>query len=202
MTKIKGKPSYRKHYKKYQKRELILIVCEGEATEPNYFKSFRLATLRVEAVGTGRGSCEVVKEAEKYYKKYLKSDNLKRKNVWCVFDKDVEKINRINDAFRLAEKKCFNVAFSNECFELWYVLHFNFHQARSHRDDYCKILSDKLKMEYKKNDPDIHDLLKDKVLAIKNAKKLEKIHGNEDYSNKNPYTSVYNLVEFLSKNEI
>ncbi|TGG87894.1 RloB domain-containing protein [Geotoga petraea] len=30
----------------------ILIVCEGEKTEPNYFKAFRITSVQVQVIGT------------------------------------------------------------------------------------------------------------------------------------------------------
>ncbi|HMZ32282.1 MAG TPA: RloB family protein, partial [Methanoregulaceae archaeon] len=48
--------------------------------------------------------------------------------VWVVFDKDSSdenetKIKRFEDAFTIAEKENFKVAYSNEVFELWLLLH-------------------------------------------------------------------------------
>lgn len=35
-------------------KQIFLIVCEGERTEPNYFKSFRITSANVIVVGTGQ----------------------------------------------------------------------------------------------------------------------------------------------------
>jgi hypothetical protein len=59
----------------------ILIVCQGEKTEPNYFRSFRVADVQVE-FGNGDPS-QVVAFAEDRY-----AENPRREAVWCVFDKD------------------------------------------------------------------------------------------------------------------
>lgn len=38
----------------------ILIVCEGENTEPSYFRQFRLASLTVKVEGLGSNTMDLV----------------------------------------------------------------------------------------------------------------------------------------------
>ncbi|MCB0540449.1 MAG: RloB domain-containing protein [Bacteroidetes bacterium] len=117
-------------YRKYQ--QFFLIVCEDESTEPYYFENFvdlfPKETLFLKAVGTGLDPLGVtqrsIEEREKLYE-------LRRKEidfVWVVFDKDdadenEAKIDKFNEAFRLAEEQSINVGYSNEVFELWLLLH-------------------------------------------------------------------------------
>jgi hypothetical protein len=80
-------------------------------------------------VGTGRSAKGVVErciiEREK-----LREES--RKNVdytWAVFDKDDADLipanaQRFNDAFTIAEENEIAIAYSNEVFELWPLLHF------------------------------------------------------------------------------
>ena len=93
----------------------FLIVCEGEKTEPNYFKCFPVSTRpKIEIVGAGCETIAVVKEALK-----LKKDK-NFDNIWCVFDRDPSQdktAQRFNSALQLAEKENIKVAYSNECFE-------------------------------------------------------------------------------------
>jgi phosphoribosyl-ATP pyrophosphohydrolase len=122
--------------------------------------------------------------------------------VWCVFDKDDFPKKNVEEAFELAHKEQIQVAYSNQSFELWYYLHFTYHDAALHRSDYIEKLKDKFGFQYRKNDPDVYFHLLDlQENAIKNAKKLSSSYGEaENVANCDPYTSVYLLVEELNRN--
>jgi RloB-like protein len=111
---------------------LFLIVCEDQNTEPAYFKNFISQipeeTIYLKAVGTGRDPKGVVEQAVKE-KENLSIEAKKEVDVvWAIFDKDdadenTTKIQRFNDAFEIAENNRIEVAYSNEVFELWLLLH-------------------------------------------------------------------------------
>ena len=44
-------------------RQSFLIVCEGEKTEPNYFKKYRAPKTIIELVGVGDNTVTVVEKA-------------------------------------------------------------------------------------------------------------------------------------------
>ena len=72
--------------------EKILIVCEGEKTEPNYFEDAReyfcLETVNVEVRGEcGSDPVSVVKFAKQRYREEKDAGDAFDK-VFCVFDKD------------------------------------------------------------------------------------------------------------------
>lgn len=189
-----------------QERKYFLIVCEGEKTEPNYFRYFKNKLPKhllntVELIGEGDNTVNVVKKAIS-----LKFDRLEDPinpeydEVWAVFDKDDFPNERINSAFNLAKQNEVKCAFSNQSFELWYVLHFQYLDANLHRSQYIDILSDLLGLKYEKNSEEIvgHIFEKgDLDLAIKRSKKLEKMNKGKSPSNSVPFTSVYLLVENL-----
>ena len=104
----------------------FLIVCEGERTEPNYFKELvrdRYSEVRSgDIVGEGRSTCALVKRTEEIREKLESQRQLRFDCVWVVFDKD--DFNDFNEAIALAERKGYKAAWSNEAFELWYLLHF------------------------------------------------------------------------------
>lgn len=112
---------------------LFLIVCEDEKTEPYYFEQFISdfpdETVFLRAVGTGRSSLGVVERSE-VEKEILASESNKLVDeVWVVFDKDdAEKspgnTDRFKKAFKKAQELNHRVAYSNEVFELWLLLHF------------------------------------------------------------------------------
>lgn len=44
-------------------KQSFLIVCEGERTEPDYFKAFRMTTATVKAVGQAMNTISLVNKA-------------------------------------------------------------------------------------------------------------------------------------------
>jgi hypothetical protein len=116
--------------KKY--KYLYLIVCEDENTEPFYFRSFKNRipeeSIYLLEVGTGRDPQGVVERAVVEREALSKEARRSVDVVWVVFDKDdadqnAAKIARFDEAFRLAKHEKFKMAFSNEVFELWLLLH-------------------------------------------------------------------------------
>ncbi|GGA08608.1 RloB family protein [Okeania sp. KiyG1] len=61
--------------------ERFLIVCEGEETEPNYLRSFRVPKDVIDVRGLGEEPSKLVKEPIKIRDKEDNNDL-----VWCVFD--------------------------------------------------------------------------------------------------------------------
>ena len=116
----------------------ILIVCEGENTEPSYFDQFKLSLATIKTVGKGFNTVSLVKQAIELSKKG------KYEKVWCVFDADPKPDNpkqsqNFNAAIGMATTNGFGVAYSNQAFEYWLILHFEDHQGGlMNRDDYEK----------------------------------------------------------------
>jgi hypothetical protein len=179
-------------------RKTFLIFCEGEKTEKNYFEAFRRGA-RVEdflVLGTGMNTKSIVE----YAVRLCKSDDYAvYDEVWCVFDKDSFTFEQFNTAIQKAQAKNIHVAYSNEAFELWYLLHFRYSDAPAPRTTYKKELSKYLGTEYQKNDLNMYQtLLPLQTIAIRNAKKLEQIHVSNSPAEHNPVTLVYKLVESLN----
>jgi hypothetical protein len=67
--------------------DILLIVCEGEKTEPIYFnelkKAFRLSNANIKVCGRGFDPLGVVSFAIETYRKEPEFDR-----VYCVFDRD------------------------------------------------------------------------------------------------------------------
>jgi hypothetical protein len=178
-------------------RTRFLIVCEGKKTEPNYFRSFRVNRDVVEIdikPGLGQQPSQLIKIAE--------NENIKGDydQVWCVFDRDNWTANDFNNAIISAKNKGFKVAYSNEAFELWYVLHFEFLNAGINRKDYVKKLNGALSKQYLKNSETIYDeLLNKQDIAIKNAIKLLSQYQSPIPAINNSSTTVHLLVQELNK---
>lgn len=181
----------------------FLIVCEGEKTEPNYFKSFEVTSASISVIGTGRNTIDLVRKTinlviqeEQNGSPYTSEDQ-----VWCVFDKDSFSEDVFMGAIKLAHDNNFRVAYTNEAFELWYLLHYTYSDAALPRQVYKHKLSKYLGREYQKNDRRIYDDLYEKQgTAKRNAYKLMSIYSNHYPAKDNPSTTVHLLVEELNKN--
>ena len=120
--------------------------------------------------------------------------------VWCVFDKDSFSDEDFGNAINKAKAKGYKVAYSNEAFELWYLLHFHYYDMALGRDDYIVKLTEHLKRKYRKNDLFMYEtLLSKQEEAIKNAKNLLSKYIPVNPSNDNPSTTVFELVEYLNQ---
>jgi RloB-like protein len=177
-------------------RQRFLIVCEGEKTEPNYFRSFRVPknVAEIDVKGVGENPSKLVNSA-----KGLKEQE-DYDQVWCVFDRDSWTPEDFNNAIKNAENQGFKVAYSNEAFELWYVLHFEFLNTGIPRSDYLQKLSLLLNQRYQKNSEKIYDELFDKQpTAIKNAINLLNQYDPHIPARDNPSTTVHLLVQELNR---
>ncbi|MDF2651270.1 MAG: hypothetical protein K0Q73_7075 [Paenibacillus sp.] len=194
-----------KSNEKRELRETFLIVCEGERTEPNYFLKFPIKkdVIEVDVVGEGRNTESLVREAIKR-KRIAETQGKPYVQIWVVFDRDSFPAGNFQKAIKLCDVNTINYAVSNEAFELWYLLHFNYYDSAMSRIQYGSKLSEQMGRKYEKNHVDIYETLKDKQeLAIKRAKKLKKyqfdLRGHDDYCISNPITTVYELVEVLNR---
>jgi hypothetical protein len=179
-------------------------VCEGEKTEPYYFKSFPVnpKVIKLDIKGEGRNPKSLVEKAIEL-KNGSESDETDQ--FWCVFDRD-KNPNNPNDsqnfkaAITLAQTNGIKVAYSNDAFELWYLLHFDYYNTGISRREYKNRLTNKLGHEYKKNGETIYEELKDKQEnAIKNAKRLLQKYDRPNPESDNPSTTVHLLVEELNR---
>lgn len=187
----------------------FLIVCEGEKTEPNYFRAFteRWSEVKeIKVAGCGCSTCQLIIEAKKLREKLERERMVPFDRVWLVFDKDEFK--DFNKAIAKAKKEGMNCAWSNQAFELWYVLHFQYLVTGVDRKQYIEMIEDKVrkasknkKFEYKKNDVGFYQILQehgDEDFAFKNAEKLRNRHkGKSNYATHNPRTEVDLLVDEL-----
>jgi len=184
----------RKNFKPIKKN--FLIVCEGTKTEPKYFQCFRVPKKVFDVVGLGANTESLVEKAIKI----RDNESTSYDEVWCVFDRDSFPAQNFNNALALAESNNIHIAYSNEAFEIWYLLHFNFHDTATSRTQYKTMLTDRLGFPYQKNDPAMYDhLLHLQEAAIRNAKKLFKSYANHRPSLDNPSTTVHDLVQKLNK---
>lgn len=189
--------------------EYHLIVTEGTDTEPNYFEEIKRIinekysdriVLKVE--GKGDNTLNLFEKARE-----SASGPNDYKHVWIVYDTDdfpADHINRTAELCKKTEEDTtqFHAIWSNQCIELWFLLHFGFYHSDIHRCEYWPKLTEWLsyigKGEYKKNRADMYSVLRPYLNdAIENAKKLEKLNEGKTPSASAPGTKVYELIEIL-----
>lgn len=203
MAKRRGRQGFRKrknsNYRRRRRDRLevlqrFLIVCEGEKTEPRYFEGFRVPQLVVDVKGLGNDPKRIVEEAIR------KSEEAEYNQVWCVFDRDDVEVGDFNGALQRARSQQIQVAYSNQAFELWYLLHFDFHNTAISRRDYVTKLSKSMGREYRKNDSRMFDLLSSRQnTAIQNANRLLGQYSPHNPASDNPSTTVHTLVTQLKR---
>ena len=122
---------------------------------------------------------------------------------WVVFDKDDFPAKDFNDAIALAKKNGFKVAYSNQAFEYWFLLHFNLYKGALHRNSYADMLSRLAGISYSKTEGFgaimYNRLLHLQPQAIKNAATVlaDVSHGNPAMEESS--TTVHLLVEELNR---
>jgi hypothetical protein len=184
----------------------LLVVCEGEITEPQYFRGLerflRDATLSIEIPPERGEPKNLVEVAKKFNSAAVQDawrsgdDNLRFDEVWCVFDRDDHE--RFNTACQMARDNLFKLAVSNPSFELWLLLHFQDNPGAQHRDRIEQMLRGKIHdydkaVDFKMFNAGLND-------AGARAKRIGD-HAREDGENlyANPSTSVFLLVASMLK---
>ena len=181
----------------------FLIVCEGKRTEKHYFERFKanvkVHSIRVEGVGVD--ALGVVEAALAIARQDSSAGREGYDQVWCVFDRDSLSAERFNTALDEAQGNGFYVAYSNQAFELWYWLHFDYQHTGISRADYGAKLTERLGFPYKKNDLRMYDrLLPYQPAAIRNAQRLVDSYGPDHNPERdNPCTNVHLLVQELNR---
>ena len=177
----------RKHEYKKARANSYLILTEGIQTEPNYFNGIKkiiennlggnvdiVECPQIDVSGEGCSTLSLIAEADRIINKA----SIIYQNVWLVFDKDDFK--DFDSAIDEAIKKGYKVAWSNQSFEYWLYLHFNYSDCALHRTDWNKKLNEIFQEydlgdgTYQKNYENLFNLVNTfdgMETAIKNAKR-------------------------------
>jgi hypothetical protein len=218
----------------------FVIFCEDDVSEPDYFESFRKDQVVIVTAHRGQKHKRLnVEKAIAYCVengliKYIKGVPTpmfeEGFQVCCVFDRDrnrEEEANILdetsfNTSIKLAHDLSINVAWSNDAFEIWVLLHVEDIEGKeaelTHRDTYYEklvayfkslqappeILQRKLAGANFSYDsiksrkvfiPVVLPILKSKTqIAIERAKKLEALHTHKPFHERVPCTTVHHLV--------
>lgn len=214
--KRRSQPTFKRPSPFKEEIPTILIVCEGRNTEPSYFRHFRLLTAVIKTIGAGRSTLSLINEAIRL------REERNYDQVWCVFDADPMAANHnhaknFNEAIKKAALNNIQVAYSNQAFEYWLILHFEDHQGgKIPRSDYHKKINkhlSPLKQQYegkkgKSISKELFEVLQDKdpksnktrqQLAIDRAKKIYSALTHQNPAEEESSTTVYKLVEILQK---
>ena len=176
----------------------VLIICEGEKTEPNYFNGLKnylkLSSANVEIVGEGATPKKIVERAKELDKREKgKGDPFDK--IFCVFDKD-----RHSDypkaLDQLKSRKNYVAITSVPAFEYWLLLHYLY--TTKPYEDASEVLHDlkRYMPDYQKNHTGIFNKLQGKLeTAKRNAEQSLEAANQADTDN--PSTNVHTLVQSL-----
>ena len=184
--------------------KLFLIVCEGRNTEVEYLRCIPAPNADVIVEGGHGSKTALVRKALKLTKQHV------GREVWCVYDMDydggqVGQKQDFNESIELARRNQMNVAYSNDAFELWFVLHYQDVEQALLRYDYYRILNRlwdiddyEEKGKHKQFCQGIYDRLSSRQnQAIKRASRLFEMCKDKSFANQNPCTTVFQLINAL-----
>ena len=214
------------HYKKseeqwYTKRrnkriliapERHLILCQGEKTEPNYFEEIKKrinerykGKITISVQPSKNGRLALLEEAERIATSSEKDVD----HIWLVFDKDDFNKDEFDNTVFKAEnlnKKAnakYHVLWSNQCIEVWFLLHLIDLKVDVKRKEYIQKINDNwkkygIKGEYTKNDKQIYNKLeKYQNIAVERAKRIILENKGKAPSQIAPASMIYELIEML-----
>lgn len=179
-------------------RPTVRIYCEGQ-TEENYFNMLRQKYHQF-SVSVKRPPIKVKSMARSG--KALLHDVLadpklsKQDKVYLVFDHDEHSKQELLECFDQARKSKYDIKilFSNICFEVWILMHFEPVTAAFSRPQLFSKLSGKqyFNEEYSKNKGQKIDILRDRVsTAVKNANRISSPTDQPtQIIKKDPYTNI------------
>lgn len=188
----------------------LLIVTEGEKTEPLYLKGMTDyikaanpgARLDVCVQGVGMGTVRLVEEAIQIANR----SPFPYENKWVCFDKDDFK--DFDEAITKAQEFSFKVAWSNQAFEYWLYMHFYYAKSALHRDIWFEKVDETLQAwglgRYTKNMENMFSVFAADgrlKVAMRNATQIRREYQSKDIppSRRDPCTAVDELVRSLEE---
>lgn len=186
--------------------DAVLIVCEGEKTEPNYFSglrnAYRLSSANIKIVPSDWGTdpMSVVTFAIE------QANGGAYDRTYCVFDRDghanYEAAIRTVRNSELARAGTLFAVPSWPCFEVWVLLHFAYSTApyvAAGNLSACAVVMREVQrhfQNYTKGHKNVFDVLAPRIIdAIRHAQNLER--HNENAGSSNPATQIHKLVQYL-----
>ena len=192
-----------------KQKSKILIAAEGKnKTEKTYFSNFEDGKKSYNITYARGNNTDPLKLVKMLIKEIdeLKLDLQDDDVAYCIFDTDVDpnKNKIIEEAIQLARRNNIKIITSSPCFELWFLLHYDYTTANMDSEEVIKRLKEYYP-KYEKNINIYPDIIKEIDLAIDRAKKLEKYQTDNNRRigtvEANPNTEVYKIVEYLMKKD-
>lgn len=178
--------------------KVFIIACEGEKTETLYFTHITegLRRVRVVPLPTGRDGRNSPLELVNRLKAELR--NFPDAEAWIVFDCDNHfqgaHFRGTRKALIAAQKGGYQIAISNPCIELWFLLHLE--EVTGECDEsHCTARLKQLLSSYNHSRYRPEELRAGVTLAIERAKKLD-VSVEADLPS-NPGSRIYRLMEEL-----
>ena len=181
----------------------ILVFTEGEATEVIYLTHlYRQHREKVAVVIDNRHGTPltIVRHAVAEREKCLKDERRGRgtgyDKYWCVID--VDEHPDLAEAHRVAQRHGINLAVSNPCIELWFVLHGEDQFAYIHRHDVQRRSAELFGFDKRPDTKTLDRLTTLYPVAQARAEALDMMHEqNGSPEGSNPSTSMGPLVEAI-----
>lgn len=183
-------------------RPKILIVCEGEKTEPNYFNGLRnelrLSSAKVEITGKSASNPMGVVSFAKDRCGEEERSGFPFDRVFCVFDRnnhgDYDKALREVEKTKRPEE-VFHATVSVPAFEYYLLLHYEYTTTPCTSAQVLSRLKKHIR-GYKKGNKDILQITRNKLETAKdNARKS--LTAARKSGSDNPITRAHELVEFM-----
>jgi hypothetical protein len=197
--------------------KMLIIACEDSVSAPLYFRAIFSDLKENHAIAAKSLIIANHKhtDPEGVLKDLLAYPNYQDfEYQWIVIDRDEERtkirndnsasghtLENFNNAISDATSKGIKVAYSNPCFEIWYLLHFEYRNTAIDRVELNNILE--RNYQYAKNK--LFSQILDQKLqntAIENSKRLIQswidMQGTTKPVTDNPSTTIHDLVELLN----
>lgn len=180
----------------------VLIVCEGKKTERLYLDELnrhygsKILLVFSDTHSAPKSIVETAVARKKQAAKMAQQDpNESLEAVWCVFDRDEHPL--VPEALDQARANNIPVAFSDPCFELWLLLHFQ--DQTAHLDRHAASRNCKNHMPGYMKSPDMPGLLARLPNAEERADALCQRQIKNKQERQNPWTEVHQLIAALRK---
>lgn len=189
-------------------RRRILVFCEG-ATEERYLRwiasKFRSHLVDIEATGSVgvpetvvSRAVEARAELQRGAGRSFSSSFDQLFTVWAMFDKDDHEV---AEPLNRASVNGVNAAYSNPCFELWALIHFEEHEAPDDRVRVQKKLRNLMPgYDHERSPYLVCDMLTEERMddALGRAPTMRQRRMEEGDPIGNPYTSVDELIRQIA----
>lgn len=186
-------------------RRELLVFAEGKVTEEEYLNHYHRRHRRHVSVHIDdfRGvPLSLVRRAIDAKKKSEQEAKRRRgrayDEIWCVFD--IDQHSGLKEALSLAREHNINVAVSNPCIELWFVLHFANQTAHIERHDVQATARVHTKCKKSLSPEALADLEERYEDAKARALSLDEKHRGDarPFPDDNPSSGVWKIIDSIT----